>query len=51
MMASFGADVTLIEGGERILAREDADVAEEMAANLAAQGVTVRTGERAVRVS
>ena len=51
MMASFGADVTLIEGGEHILAREDADVAEEMAANLAAQGVTVRTGERAVRVS
>lgn len=51
MMAAFGADVTLIEGGERILAREDADVAEEMAANLAAQGVTVRTGERAVRVS
>ena len=51
MMAAFGADVTLIEGGERILAREDADVAEEMTANLAAQGVTVRTGERAVRVS
>ena len=51
MMAAFGADVTLIEGGERILAREDADVAEEMAANLAAQGVTVRTGERAMRVS
>ncbi len=50
MMAAFGADVTLIEGGEHILAREDADVAEEMAANLAAQGVTVRTGERAVRV-
>ena len=51
MMAAFGANVTLIEGGEHILAREDADVAEEMAANLAAQGVTVRTGERAVRVS
>ena len=51
MMAAFGANVTLIEGGERILAREDADVAEEMAANLAAQGVTVRTGERAMRVS
>ncbi len=51
MMAAFGADVTLIEGGEHILAREDADVAEEMAANLAAQGVTARTGERAVRVS
>ncbi len=51
MMAAFGADVTLIEGGEHILAREDADVAEEMTANLAAQGVTVRTGERAVRVS
>ena len=51
MMAAFGADVTLIEGGEHILAREDADVAEEMAANLAAQGVTVRTGERAVRLS
>lgn len=51
MMAAFGANVTLIEGGEHILAREDADVAEEMAANLAAQGVTVRTGERAMRVS
>ena len=51
MMAAFGANVTVIEGGEHILAREDADVAEEMAANLAAQGVTVRTGERAMRVS
>lgn len=51
MMAAFGANVALIEGGEHILAREDADVAEEMAANLAAQGVTVRTGERAMRVS
>ncbi len=51
MMAAFGANVTLIEGGKHILAREDADVAEEMAANLAAQGVTVRTGERAMRVS
>lgn len=51
MMAVFGANVTLIEGGEHILAREDADVAEEMAANLAAQGVTARTGERAMRVS
>ena len=51
MMATFGAKVSLIEGGKHILAREDADVAEEIANNLAAQGVTIRTGERAVRVS
>ena len=50
MMAGFGSRVTLIEGGEHILGREDADVAAEVAENLRGQGVAIVTGERAAGV-
>ena len=50
VMAGFGSRVTLIEGGEHILGREDADVAAEVAENLRSQGVAIVTGERAAGV-
>lgn len=43
MFAGFGAEVTLLERGERILAREDADVAESVEQALRDAGVTIRT--------
>ena len=50
VMAGFGSRVTLIEGGEHILGREDADVAAQVAENLRSQGVAIVTGERAAGV-
>ncbi|MDO4888787.1 MAG: FAD-dependent oxidoreductase [Actinomycetaceae bacterium] len=50
MMATFGAAVTLIEAGERILSREDDDVADQVADGLRAQSVEIVTGERATAV-
>ncbi len=48
--ARLGAAVTQVEQGERLLPREDADVAELARAAQAASGVTVLTGHTAVRV-
>lgn len=48
--ARLGAAVTQVEQGERLLPREDADVAELARAAQAASGVTVLTGYTAVRV-
>ncbi|MGZ8177969.1 dihydrolipoyl dehydrogenase family protein [Williamsia sp. SKLECPSW1] len=48
--ARLGSTVTIVEGGERILAREDPDAAEVVAAALAADGVTVLTGVRPAEV-
>lgn len=50
MFAGFGAEVTVLERGERILAREDADVAESVQHALADAGVTIRTGIEATAV-
>lgn len=47
--ARLGAGVTLVEGGERILPKEDPDVAETIAAILREEGVDLRTGHAAVR--
>lgn len=47
MFAGFGAQVTVLERGERILAREDADVAESVEQALTDAGVTIRTGTEA----
>lgn len=44
MFAGFGAKVTLLVRGERILAREDADVAESVERALGDAGVTICTG-------
>ena len=47
--ARLGAEVTLVEGGPRLLAKEDADVAAPVAEALAADGVRLLVGHRAVR--
>jgi pyruvate/2-oxoglutarate dehydrogenase complex dihydrolipoamide dehydrogenase (E3) component len=47
----FGADVTLIEGGPRIIAREDNDVSDAVAAFLTAEGVDIRCGHGVARVA
>jgi dihydrolipoamide dehydrogenase len=49
--SALGTEVVLIEGGERILAREEPFASEEVAAALRERhGVDVRTGARAERV-
>ncbi|MBY0409796.1 MAG: FAD-dependent oxidoreductase, partial [Burkholderiaceae bacterium] len=48
--ARLGCEVTLVEAGERLLAREDADVAAVVAHTFEREGITLRTGHKAVRV-
>jgi dihydrolipoamide dehydrogenase len=48
--ASLGADVTVLEGAERLLVREEPFAGEQVAEGLRAFGATVRTGVRAVAV-
>ena len=48
--ARFGSDVTQIEMLPRILMREDADVSDAVAQRLAADGISVLTGHKAVEV-
>ncbi|MFG1425860.1 FAD-containing oxidoreductase [Roseixanthobacter glucoisosaccharinicivorans] len=40
----FGAEVTVLEKGPRLVAREDEDISAEIARFLAAEGIKVRTG-------
>lgn len=47
-MARLGSQVTQIEMGERILIREDAEVSALASASLAADGVTLLTGHKAL---
>ncbi len=51
MFRRFGARVTILEAGPRLLAREDDDVAEEVASILAGEGIDVLTGARVTRVA
>lgn len=44
MYRRFGAEVTVVERGPRLVAREDEDVSEAIRGILEAEGVTVRTG-------
>lgn len=44
IFVDFGADVTLMEIGEHILSREDADIGREMAIHFRNKGVNVVTG-------
>src|SRR5262249_20738469 len=46
----FGSRVTVVEHGPQLLAREDADVAEEIQRFLRAEGIEVLVGADAVRV-
>lgn len=47
--ARLGAEVTQVEQGERLMAREDADAAALVTASLQADGVRVLTGHQALR--
>ena len=49
--ASLGSTVTLIEGGPRVLAREEPFAGEEICAALAEHGVTIFSGVRATAVA
>jgi len=48
--ARFGSHVTQVEMLPRLLSREDADVAQLVRAQFAAEGIDVRTGHKALRV-
>ncbi|WNK20793.1 FAD-dependent oxidoreductase [Halomonas piscis] len=48
--ARLGSQVTLIEGSEQLLGREDAEVSEHMAKTLEQDGVAVLTNTRAERI-
>ena len=43
MYRRFGADVTIVEKGPRLIAREDEEVSEAIRAILVEEGITVRT--------
>jgi pyruvate/2-oxoglutarate dehydrogenase complex dihydrolipoamide dehydrogenase (E3) component/uncharacterized membrane protein YdjX (TVP38/TMEM64 family) len=48
--ARFGSAVTVVEMAPRLLPREDADVAAELAARFGEEGIHVAAGHRALRV-
>src|SRR5690606_27324907 len=50
VFALFGSEVTLLQGGDQLLPREDPDVAAAVAGVLADQGVDVRLDTRAASV-
>ena len=45
----FGAEVTIVERGPRLIGREDADVSEAVRGILEAEGIAVRTGAECIR--
>jgi dihydrolipoamide dehydrogenase len=50
-LGRFGCEVALVQGADRLADREDPRVAELLAQSLTADGITVRTGTQATRVS
>lgn len=51
VFARFGVRITVVEGGDRVLAMEEPESSETAAAALTADGVTIRTGVRAQHVA
>jgi pyruvate/2-oxoglutarate dehydrogenase complex dihydrolipoamide dehydrogenase (E3) component len=51
MYRRFGSDVTIVEMGPRLIAREDPDVSEAVAAFLAREGIDLRLNAKCLRVS
>ena len=45
----FGATVTVVEKGSRLVGREDADVSDAIRAVLQAEGIAIRTGAECIR--
>ena len=50
MYRRFGAEVTVIEKGERLIAREDPDISDEIREILEAEGIHIRTGAECIRL-
>ena len=48
--ARLGCEVTVVEAGERLMSREDTDVAAVVADAFLREGITLCTGQKAVRV-
>jgi pyruvate/2-oxoglutarate dehydrogenase complex dihydrolipoamide dehydrogenase (E3) component len=51
MYRRFGAEVTVVEKGPRLIAREDEDVSTAIAAILADEGITVRTSAECISLA
>jgi pyruvate/2-oxoglutarate dehydrogenase complex dihydrolipoamide dehydrogenase (E3) component len=51
MYRRFGADVTIVEKGPHLIAREDEDVSEAVRDILAAEGITVRTAAECIALA
>ncbi|AJY44552.1 FAD-containing oxidoreductase [Martelella endophytica] len=51
MLARFGAKVTVVERGERLIGREDPEVSDAVRGFLEDEGVTVMTGAECIRLS
>ncbi|HZX87911.1 MAG TPA: FAD-containing oxidoreductase [Reyranella sp.] len=51
MYRRFGSQVTIVELGPRLIAREDEDVSKEVAAFLGREGIDIRTNANCVSVS
>jgi pyruvate/2-oxoglutarate dehydrogenase complex dihydrolipoamide dehydrogenase (E3) component len=51
MYRRFGSDVTVVEKGSRLLAREDEDIAMEIQRVLEGEGIKFRTGAECIRLS
>lgn len=51
MFRRFGAQVTIVEKGPRLVAREDSDVSDAIAEILRAEGIELRTGAECIRLA
>jgi pyruvate/2-oxoglutarate dehydrogenase complex dihydrolipoamide dehydrogenase (E3) component len=51
MYRRFGAEVTVVEKGPRLIAREDEDVSEAVRGILTAEGIAVRTGAECIALA
>ncbi len=51
MYRRFGAEVTVVEKGPRLIGREDDDVSQSVAGILEAEGITVRTGATCIALA
>jgi pyruvate/2-oxoglutarate dehydrogenase complex dihydrolipoamide dehydrogenase (E3) component len=51
MYRRFGAEVTVIERGAKLLSREDADVSDGVRSILEKEGVAIRTGADCIRIA
>lgn len=49
MYRRFGAEVTIVEQGDRLIRREDPDVSQAIREILESEGITVRTGAECIR--